>query len=93
MNRVKLTILILAVGFAAQAQYPGYSPVADLAKSKTEFSVITQKTTSVKSDFTQEKNLAMLSEKIISKAKFLVQERQPGADGIQPAFQVPDDTE
>ncbi|HNU86733.1 MAG TPA: outer membrane lipoprotein carrier protein LolA [Ferruginibacter sp.] len=70
MNRVILTILILAVGFAAQAQYPGYSPVADLAKFKTEFSVITQKTTSVKSDFTQEKNLAMLSEKIISKGNF-----------------------
>lgn len=70
MNRGILTILILAAGFTVQAQYPGYSPVADLAKFKTDFSAATQKTTSVKSDFTQEKNLAMLSEKIISKGNF-----------------------
>jgi len=70
MNRIILTILILAVGIAAKAQYPGYSPVADLAKFKTEFSAATQKTTSIKSDFTQEKNLAMLSEKITSKGNF-----------------------
>lgn len=70
MNKIVLTILILAVGIAAKAQYPGYSPVADLAKFKTEFSAATQKTTSIKSDFIQEKNLAMLSEKITSKGNF-----------------------
>lgn len=70
MNRVILTILILAAGFAVKAQYPGYTSVADLAKFKTEFSAATQKTASIKSDFIQEKNLAMLSEKIISKGNF-----------------------
>lgn len=70
MNKIKLTILILAITIGVQAQYPGYSPVADLAKFKTEFSAATQKTASVKSDFIQEKNLAMLSEKIISKGNF-----------------------
>lgn len=70
MNRVLLTILVLVAAFGAKAQYPGYNPVADLTKFKTEFSAATQKTTSVKSDFTQEKNLAMLSEKIISKGNF-----------------------
>ena len=70
MNRVILTILILAAGFAVKAQYPGYTSVADLAKFKTGFSAATQKTASIKSDFIQEKNLAMLSEKIISKGNF-----------------------
>jgi len=70
MNKIILTILILAAGIVAKAQYPGYNPVADLAKFKTEFSAVTQKTTSIRSDFTQEKNLAMLSEKITSKGNF-----------------------
>ncbi|HMU10404.1 MAG TPA: outer membrane lipoprotein carrier protein LolA [Ferruginibacter sp.] len=70
MNKIKLTILILVITIGVQAQYPGYGPVADLAKFKTEFSAATQKTASVKSDFIQEKNLAMLSEKIISKGNF-----------------------
>jgi outer membrane lipoprotein-sorting protein len=60
----------MAAVFAANAQYAGYSPVADLAKFKTEFSAATQKTTSIKSDFTQEKTLSMLSEKITSKGNF-----------------------
>ena len=70
MHKIKLTILILVIVMGVKAQYPGYSPVTDLAKFKTEFSAATTKTTSIKSDFTQEKNLAMLSEKIISKGYF-----------------------
>ena len=70
MHKIKLTILILVIVMGVKAQYPGYSPVTDLAKFKTEFSAVTTKTTSIKSDFTQEKNLAMLSEKIISKGYF-----------------------
>ncbi|MBS1934925.1 MAG: outer membrane lipoprotein carrier protein LolA [Bacteroidetes bacterium] len=52
------------------AQYPGYSHVNDIAKFKEAFSAASQKTTSIKSDFIQEKNLSMLSEKITSKGKF-----------------------
>ena len=63
-------MLLLVAGFASNAQYAGYTPVADLAKFKSEFSTATQKTTSIKSDFTQEKNLSMLSEKITSKGNF-----------------------
>lgn len=70
MNKFILTIFILATGFTAHAQYPGFSPVADLAKFKTEFAAASQRTTSIKADFTQEKNLSMLSEKIISKGNF-----------------------
>ena len=55
---------------AAQAQHAGFTPVADLVKFKAEFSAATQKTTSIKADFTQDKNLAMLSEKITSKGNF-----------------------
>ena len=44
--------------------------MADLAKFKTAFSAATQKTASVKADFTQDKNLSMLSEKITSKGNF-----------------------
>ena len=54
MNRMLFTILILVAGYGAKAQYAGYSPVADLAKFKTAFSAATQKTASVKADFTQE---------------------------------------
>lgn len=61
---------LLLFSFAASAQYAGYTAVADMAKFKEQFAAATQKTTSIKSNFVQEKNLSMLSEKIISKGKF-----------------------
>ncbi len=70
MHKVVLLLMFMIVGFSLKAQYPGYSPVADLQKFKVEFSAATQKTSSIKADFVQEKNLAMLSEKIISKGQF-----------------------
>ena len=70
MRKIILTVLILTTGFSMKAQYPGYLPVADLTKFKTAFAEATQKTLSIKSDFVQEKNLSMLSEKITSKGKF-----------------------
>lgn len=70
MHKIILIIALLFTGASLQAQYPGYSTVADLVKFKTDFSAATQKTLSIKSDFTQEKNLSMLSEKITSKGKF-----------------------
>ncbi len=62
--------MFVIAGFSAKAQYPSYSPVADLQKFKVDFSAATQKTSSIKADFVQEKNLAMLSEKIVSKGQF-----------------------
>jgi outer membrane lipoprotein-sorting protein len=70
MRKLILSILILAASVSLKAQYPGYSPVADLNKFKTEFAAASQKTTAIKADFTQDKNLAMLSEKITSKGNF-----------------------
>ena len=70
MRKIIIIVLILAAAFTSQAQYAGYSAVADLVKFKTAFSAATQKTISIKADFTQDKNLAMLSEKITSKGNF-----------------------
>lgn len=62
--------MLLIAANTLQAQYAGYVPVTDLAKFKTEFSTATLKTTTIKSNFLQEKNLSMLAEKIVSKGKF-----------------------
>lgn len=70
MRNVFCLILGVALGISLKAQYAGYSPVADPAKFKIDFSASTQKILSIKSDFVQEKNLSMLSEKITSKGKF-----------------------
>ena len=70
MRKITFSIFLLVVAISVKAQYAGYTPVADLAKFKVDFSVATQKVSSIKSDFVQEKNLSMLSEKIISKGKF-----------------------
>ena len=70
MHKFLFIFFLLTAGLFAEAQYAGFSPVADLAKFKTAFSAATQKTASVKADFTQDKNLSMLSEKITSKGNF-----------------------
>src|SRR6187455_2153910 len=69
MRKLIVLVLVIIPGLA-MAQYPGYTLAADLAKFKEQFSLAAQKTTTIKSDFVQEKNLAMLSEKIVSKGKF-----------------------
>ena len=65
-----LLLLIIITGIASHAQYAGYKLLTDLAGFKQQFTAAAQKTNSIKSDFQQEKNLSMLSEKIISKGKF-----------------------
>ena len=63
-------MLVLVSGFVVKAQYAGYTAVADLPKFKASFAAAAQKTNSIKADFTQDKNLSMLSEKITSKGNF-----------------------
>jgi outer membrane lipoprotein-sorting protein len=70
MRKLIFSLLFLMSYRAVMSQHPGYSPVADIAKFKREFAAASQKTQSIKSDFVQEKNLSMLSEKITSKGKF-----------------------
>jgi len=70
MYKLLLICAFVLTGIAANAQYAGYTTVSDLVKFRTSFAAATQKTNSVKADFTQEKNLSMLSEKISSKGNF-----------------------
>jgi len=70
MRKIILILSIIIGGLALQAQPAGYTPVTELAKFREQFDAISQKTETIKSDFVQEKNLSMLSEKIVSKGKF-----------------------
>jgi outer membrane lipoprotein-sorting protein len=70
MYKAIITLLILSAAFTASAQHAGYTQLTDLSAFKTQFTATAQKTTSIKSDFVQEKNLSMLAEKITSKGKF-----------------------
>jgi outer membrane lipoprotein-sorting protein len=54
----------------AFGQDPGYHPVTDLAAFKTKFATESAKVLSISSDFTQEKVLTALTEKITSTGKF-----------------------
>jgi outer membrane lipoprotein-sorting protein len=70
MLRIKLVILVLCCILTAQAQYPGYKSVANSAQFRELFSSTAKATQTIKSDFVQEKELSLLSEKIVSKGKF-----------------------
>jgi outer membrane lipoprotein-sorting protein len=70
MRKLFLIFFIFFAGNALHAQYTGYGQLVDLPKFKTEFSSASQKIVTIKSNFEQEKNLSMLSEKIVSKGKF-----------------------
>lgn len=54
----------------AQAQYGGYKPVANTDEFRKQFAKTAQATQSIQSDFVQDKNLSMLSDKITSTGKF-----------------------
>lgn len=70
MRKVGLVLLSLCLILAARGQYPGYKAVADLPGFKKLFSAAAQSTQTIKADFTQDKELSLLSEKITSKGKF-----------------------
>jgi outer membrane lipoprotein-sorting protein len=66
-------LLFIAFAFLSTtvfAQHAGYTPVTDTVTFKRQFAAASQKVNTIKSDFVQEKNLSMLSEKITSKGKF-----------------------
>ncbi|MGX5819575.1 LolA family protein [Chitinophaga lutea] len=48
----------------------GFAPVSDLDRFRGQFTAAARATQTIKSDFVQEKNLSMLSEKVVSKGKF-----------------------
>lgn len=70
MHKIFLGVVTVMSSFVCSAQYAGYTPVNDLEKFTSAFSSATQRTQSIRSNFIQEKNLSMLSEKILSKGKF-----------------------
>jgi outer membrane lipoprotein-sorting protein len=63
-------LVLVTLGHTTVAQYPGFKPVSDLAAFKKKFASESAKVRSVTSDFTQEKTLMALTEKITSSGKF-----------------------
>lgn len=63
-------IVVIVLSNTLKAQPAGYVAVSDQPKFTEQFTAIAKKTETIKSDFVQDKNLSMLSEKITSKGKF-----------------------
>jgi outer membrane lipoprotein-sorting protein len=70
MTRILLFLSLLFCSFHAKAQYPGFVLLNQSEIFKKSFAQATTATESIQSDFSQEKTLSMLSEKINSKGKF-----------------------
>lgn len=70
MNKLFFIVFLILVCCFAKAQPAGYVSMKDVAVFKSQFVTASQKINSIKADFQQEKNLSMLSDKIISKGKF-----------------------
>ena len=62
--------LLLLTSVESAGQHAGYKPVVDLTTFKKTFKSESAKVTTIKSDFTQEKILSALTEKITSTGKF-----------------------
>jgi len=58
------------ISFSAYAQYPGYASVNDIVVFKKQFTAESAKVMSISCDFSQEKTLTALTEKITSTGKF-----------------------
>jgi outer membrane lipoprotein-sorting protein len=70
MLRLRIIWIMIFVTGSACAQYPGYRPVKDPETFTNSFAAASRKLESLSADFTQEKKLSLLSEKIISSGKF-----------------------
>jgi outer membrane lipoprotein-sorting protein len=73
--KFKLLSAIILTLLAAYSHAQTFTLVKDDAAIKKKFAEVSQATTSIKSDFTQEKNLSMLSEKLISKGLFYFKQK------------------
>ncbi|WP_143307882.1 outer membrane lipoprotein carrier protein LolA [Chitinophaga vietnamensis] len=65
-----ITIILCSLASLQMQAQTGFKPVNDLSPLKQQFAKAAQNTQSIQSDFVQEKNLSMLSDKIVSKGKF-----------------------
>ena len=66
INTLFLLFTLITSGCIAQT----FTPVKDDAAIRKRFAEVSKSTTSIKSDFIQEKNLSMLAEKVTSKGVF-----------------------
>lgn len=64
---LSIFLLITSAGFS---QSELFKPIHDVENFKKEFATQSQKVSTIKSDFIQEKSLSLISEKIISKGEF-----------------------
>jgi outer membrane lipoprotein-sorting protein len=67
---VFMSVLLCIAAGKLCAQYPGFSAVPDVATFRKVFSAESKKVISIRSDFTQEKELIALTEKLTSTGKF-----------------------
>jgi outer membrane lipoprotein-sorting protein len=65
-----LLTVVLFISPAAIAQPEGYKSIANIAAFKQKLNEVSKSTTTIQSDFTQEKFLTVLSDKIESSGKF-----------------------
>ncbi|MBS1619545.1 MAG: outer membrane lipoprotein carrier protein LolA [Bacteroidetes bacterium] len=68
---MKNSLLLFLLSFAFASTYAqSFAPVKDEAAVRKKFAEVSQATKSIRSDFTQEKNLSMLAEKVESRGVF-----------------------
>jgi len=72
MNRTIAILVCLCLVMAAKrsSAQDNYKVMSDIGAFKTKLAAISESTQSIVSDFVQEKNLSILSEKIVSKGQF-----------------------
>ena len=70
MKNLNLLLIIFILPACGFAQYPGYKPVSDHVQIQKQFSAEAASINSIKSNFTQEKSLSLLAEKINSTGQF-----------------------
>lgn len=81
-----LILMGCVVSLQIQAQ-SGFKPVGDMAPLKQQFAKAAQNTQSIQCDFVQEKNLSMLSDKIVSKGKFwFKKDNKVRMEYLQPSY-------
>jgi outer membrane lipoprotein-sorting protein len=87
MRKWLLILGCIVYTILAMAQQPGFKPVADAAAFRQQFAKASQATQSIQCDFVQEKNLSMLSDKIVSKGKFWFRkENKVRMEYMQPSY-------
>jgi outer membrane lipoprotein-sorting protein len=70
MKNILLLVMLMLLSWSAVFSQNSFKPMRDTVSFKKSLEASAQKTNTIKSDFVQEKNLSVLSEKIISKGQF-----------------------